>query len=148
MSTLENLQNLLVQAMKAKDEVALRTWRMLIAKIKTFEIDNGKPASEQDIINIALQEEKKRKEAANLYEQGGRMELLEQELAEARVLATILPARLDTAELHKKVEEFLSGKNYTMKDMGLVIKSLKEELGGAVDGAELAKVVKDQLQSS
>ncbi len=136
---------LVTTALKEKNDLALGTWRMLVAKVQAFEKEQGREAEEAEFLRLVTSELKRREEAAGLYTQGGRPELAAHESAEAALLQTLLPARLSEAEVESKVAEYLATGAFVAKDMGQVIKALKEQLGVSVDGAVLAKVVKLKL---
>lgn len=145
MLTLSQLQEELTKSLKEHNTVATSTLRMLLARVTNQEKNTGNALGSEELEQLVLSELKKRKEAAEQYRSGGRLELAEQEDAEALILQSFLPPQLTEAEIEMKVSDFLNSGDYSVKDMGLVIKGLKEQLGSSVDGALLAKVVKSKL---
>lgn len=145
MLTLSQLQEELTKSLKEHNTVATSTLRMLLARVTNQEKNTGNALGSEELEQLVLSELKKRKEAAEQYRSGGRLELAEQEDAEALILQSFLPPQLTEAEIEMQVSDFLNSGDYSVKDMGLVIKGLKEQLGSSVDGALLAKVVKSKL---
>lgn len=134
-------------AQKAGDETRLNTLRMLSAQIHNREIEkfgggDKAPLSDAEVMQVLQKEAKKRKEAAELFIKGGRKE---QALKEERELATIgeyLPAPVGREEMEKAVAEAIKG---GAKDMGSVMKEVKQKLAGQVDGKELSEIVRQKL---
>lgn len=145
MLTLESLQTQLVSSLKAGDETSVSTLRLLISRVKALEKEKAEVLSEMGIQEIISSELKKRKEAAKLYAEGHREDLAQKELAESALLEKFLPPQLSDAELGQAVSDYLASGTYSSKDMGIVIKALKEKLGQGVDGAKLALAVKTSL---
>ena len=95
---------------------------------------------------LLAREVKKRKESIQLYRANGRDDLAEPEEREIEVLMAYLPKQIDEAELRMLVQEKIRQLNVSEpKQMGQVIGALKAELGSAVDGSMLARIVKEEL---
>lgn len=147
MEVLQNIDSDLTQALKAKDELAALTLRQLKSSIANAEIAGGrKGLTEDQVIKLLRSEVKKRKEAADLYQKGGREELAEKENAEIEVIAKYLPAEMDEAQIKAKVEEIIKKVGASgPADMGKVIGPVMQELGSAVDGSVVSRLAKDAL---
>ena len=119
---------------------------ILNEEVATGKRDEGLPDAE--IEKIIAREVKKRNESIKLYEANGRPELAEDEKKEIAVLSTYLPQQLsedEIRELAKLVIEELDNVGPSM--MGQVIGGVKAKAGNSADGATVARVVKELLQS-
>ena len=133
-------------AMKAGDRTRLQTVRLLATAVRNREIELGRDLTEDDLVEVASREVKRRKEAAEAYDRGGRAELAEKERAEQVLLETYLPERLSDAEVAEAIDEAIrstaaSGPGDVGKVMGAVMGRLK----GRVDGAEVNRLVRERL---
>lgn len=145
------LQNDLNTAMKAGDEMTKSTLRMLISAVKNAEVA-GKQAvdlSDPQVIDVLRAEAKKRAESAELYAGAGRNELADKERAEIVVIERYLPAAIDAdalaAIVADEVAKAAAAGQSGPKAMGVVIKAVKERVGGGADGAAIAAAVKSAL---
>ena len=148
MSLKEKLQNDLTSAMRARDEVRSSTIRMILTSIKNEEV-SGKEArelSESEIITVLSREAKKRREAAEAFEQAGAKDRAEMEKAEGGVIAEYLPKQLSEAEIKSLIAAAIqeSGAN-SPAQMGLVMKSLQPKIAGKADGGTVSALVKAAL---
>jgi uncharacterized protein YqeY len=145
------LQSDLTEAIRARDDVRVATLRMALAAITKAEVAGKQHVelSDAEVVGVLRSEQKKRVEAADLYEQGGRADRAERERAEAEVLAGYLPPALDDATLEAIVAEEVATVTATGatggKAMGAVVKAVKERVGDGADGARIAAVVKPAL---
>jgi uncharacterized protein len=101
------LQADLTAAMKARDEVATSTIRMVRSAITNAEVagDTAIELTDEQVIAVLRSEAKKRHEAAELYEQAGRAESAAKERAELAVIERYLPAAMSDADLAALVDE-------------------------------------------
>lgn len=143
----------MVAAMKARDDLARSTLRMAISAIQNEEVA-GKVARELDdteVLAVLKKEVARRKDAAEAYLAGSRPELAAKESAEAEFLQRYLPAALSEAEVDQIVAAVISrlaaetGSELTMKQMGLVMKSVTAEIAGRADGKLVAGKVRSAL---
>ena len=96
MNLKDKINSDLKDAMKAKDKVRLNTVRSIRALILEFEKSGtGKEIGEEDEIKMLSSAAKKRREAAEQYEQAGRNELAENERNELAIIESYLPKQLD-----------------------------------------------------
>lgn len=148
------LQADLTLAMKARDEIATSTIRMVRAAITTAEVAGSQAVelTDDQVIGVLQSEAKKRVEAAEVYEQAGRTELAIKERAELEVIERYLPAAIGDAELEAIVDEAIAAAAAAgaqgPKAMGQVIKLVRERAGAAADGSRIAALVKTKLASS
>jgi uncharacterized protein YqeY len=152
MSTLKSrLQNDLTAAIKERDELRSATLRMTLAAITTEEVA-GKQArelSDDEVLKVITREAKKRREAAEAFEGGGRAEQAARERAEGEVLAGYLPQQLTDEELAVVVAEAVAEARAAgaegPKAMGAVMKAVNPKVAGRADGARVAAAVKAAL---
>jgi uncharacterized protein len=149
MSTLKDRLNADMRAaMKARDEVTTATLRMALAAVRTAEV-SGKAArelSDDEVLGVLAKEAKKRREAAEAYDQGGRAELAERERAELEVLEQYLPSPLSDTELGDLVGQVLAAGGYAgMQAMGPAMKAVQQAVAGRAEGSRVAAEVKRRL---
>lgn len=145
------LQTALKEAMKAQQAARLSTLRLINAAIKDRDIasrgDGGpEEIAEADILALMGKMVKQRHESARAYEEGGRLELAEKELAEVTVIEEYLPRQLDAAEVDAAVATAIAEAGATsIRDMGKVIAALKGRYAGQMDFGSVGPRVKEQL---
>lgn len=149
MSTLkERLTADMRSAMKAREETTTATLRMALAAVRNAEVagKNARELSDDDVQAVLAKEAKRRRESAEAYEQGGRPELAEQELAEEQVLARYLPEPLGEEELRELVAGALADGGFTgQAAMGPAMKAAQAAVAGRAEGARVAAEVRRQL---
>ena len=148
MSLKEKLQNDLTAAMRARDEIKSSTIRMILTSIKNEEV-SGKEArdlSDAEVITVLSREAKKRREAAEAFDQAGAKDRADQERAEGGVIAEYLPKQLSEDEIKALIAEAIAetGAN-SPAQMGLVMKSLQPKTAGKSDGGLVSSLVKAAL---
>jgi uncharacterized protein YqeY len=148
MSLKEKLQNDLTTAMRARDEVKSSTIRMVLTAIKNEEV-SGKEArelSDAEVITVLSREAKKRREAAEAFEQAGAADRAAAEKAEGVVIAEYLPKQLTEAEIKDLIAAAIAESGATgPAQMGLVMKSLQPKIAGKADGGLVSGLVKAAL---
>jgi uncharacterized protein YqeY len=144
----DQLQADLTAAMKARDELRSATLRMVLTAVRTEEVA-GKTARELDdaeVVTVLGREAKKRREAAEAFEQGGRPESAERERAEGEVIATYLPAQLGDEELRDLVAAAIAETGASgPQAMGQVMKVVTPKTAGRAEGGRVAAEVRRQL---
>ena len=146
----DRLRTDLTTAIKARDEVRSSTLRMVLTAITTAEV-SGKQArelSDDDVIGVLSAEGKKRREAADAFEQAGRTDSAAKERAEAAVIADYLPAQLEADEIARLVTAAIESTGAAadgMRGMGKVMGVLQPQVKGRADGGVVAAEVKRQL---
>jgi len=149
MKVKEQLESDLNQALKEKNELVSLVLRQLKTTITNAEIAKNRQAlTDEEITKILRSEVKKRKEAALLYEQGGRAELADKEKKEIEVVIKYLPPEIGQDDIKQKIAQVIEQVGATgPQDMGKVIGATMKELGGAADGSLVSKLVKEALTS-
>ncbi len=148
MALKEKLQNDLTAAMRARDEVRSGTIRMVLTAIKNEEVA-GKEArelSDAEVITVLSREAKKRREAAEAYEQAGAADRAANEKAEGAIIAEYLPAQLSEQEIKDLISAAIAETGASgPQQMGLVMKSIQPKIAGKADGGVVSTLVKAAL---
>ena len=141
----DRLRSDLTAAMKARDEVTVRTLRMALTSVTKEEVagTTARELSDDEVLTVLTREAKRRREAADAFAAAGRDEQAEAERAEGAVLGAYLPAQLSDDELGELVtaaiEETGAG---TPRDMGQVMKVLTPRVAGRAEGGRVAAEVR------
>ncbi len=148
MSLKEKLQNDLTAAMRSRDEVKSSTIRMVLTAIKNAEV-SGKEArdlTDAEIITVLSREAKKRREAAEAFEQAGAADRAAAEKAEGVVISEYLPKQLSETEIKELIAAAIAETGASgPAQMGLVMKTLQPKIAGKADGGLVSGLVKAAL---
>lgn len=145
------LTEALKDSLKTKDERSTSTLRLILAALKDRDIaargkGNADGVSEDEILQMFQSMIKQRRESIAMYEQGGRLELAEQEAEEIKVIERFLPAQMSDEQMQAAVSETLTELEATgLKDMGRVMAALREKYAGCMDFGKASQAVKAQL---
>ncbi|MEU1800263.1 GatB/YqeY domain-containing protein [Streptomyces sp. NPDC019937] len=145
------LQDDLTAAIKARDELRSSTLRLTITAISKEEVsgESARELSDAEVETIIAREAKKRREAAEAFDKGGRAAQAERERAEGEVLAGYLPQPLTDDELEalvgEAVREAAAGGAEGPRAMGVVMKIVNPKIAGRAEGGRVAAAVKRQL---
>ena len=146
----DRLRSDLTAAIKARDELRSSTLRMVLTAVTNAEVA-GKEArelSDEDVLGVLTSEGKKRREAAEAFEQAGRAEQAAKERAEFEVLADYLPEQLSPEEIAALVTEAIDStgaREDGVRAMGKVMGVLQPKVKGRADGGAVAAEVRKQL---
>ncbi|MDX3237103.1 GatB/YqeY domain-containing protein [Streptomyces sp. ME03-5709C] len=144
----QRLHDDLTTAIKGRDELTSSTLRLTLTAITKEEVA-GKQArelSDDEVLTVIAREAKKRREAADAFEQGGRTEAAARELAEGEVLSAYLPKQLDDVELAGIVAAAIAESGAEgPRAMGAVMKIVNPKVTGLAEGGRVAAEVRRQL---
>jgi uncharacterized protein YqeY len=146
----QRLRDDLNAAMRARDQVRLRTLRMALTSITNEEVAgaSARDLSDDEVLRVLTREARKRREAAEAFSAAGRSEQAAAERAEGEVLAGYLPAQLSDDELAALVDAAIAESGAgSMAGMGSVMKLLTPRVAGRADGARVAAEVRRRLSS-
>ncbi|MBL8662544.1 MAG: GatB/YqeY domain-containing protein [Candidatus Odyssella sp.] len=147
----ENLKEALKSAMKSRNERATSTLRLIHAALKDRDIaarGRGKMdgIDEAEILAMLQTMIKQRKESISHFEQGGRLELAQQEQEEIAVIEGFLPKQMGDAEAAKAVAALIAELGAaSIKDMGRTMAALRERFAGQMDFTKASALVKQAL---
>jgi uncharacterized protein len=135
-------------AMRARDQVRMRTLRMALASIRNEEVagTSARDLTDEEIVRVLIREARKRREAAEAFSAAGRTDQAAAERAEGEVLADYLPAQLSDDELAVLVDAAIAETGASsMAGMGQVMKAVTPKVAGRADGARVAAEVRRRL---
>lgn len=148
MDLFDQISNDIKEAMKAKDKVKLETLR----NVKKFFLEAKTAPGANDTLTddaalkIMQKLVKQGKDSAAVYEQQGRADLAEAELAQVKVIEAYLPKQLSAEELEARLKEIIARTGATSgKDMGKVMGVASKELAGLAEGRAISAKIKELL---
>ncbi|HEX6516924.1 MAG TPA: GatB/YqeY domain-containing protein [Nocardioidaceae bacterium] len=146
----DRLRTDLTAAMKARDGLRSSTLRMVLTSITNAEVagKQSRELTDDDIVGVLSTEAKRRREAAEAFDEAGRAQMAEKERAEAAVIAEYLPAQLSEAEIADLVTSTIATLGVGeegMRAMGKVMGALQPQIKGRADGGAVAAEVRRQL---
>lgn len=145
------LSEALKDALKSKDARSTATLRLISAALKDRDIaarskGNYDGINEDEILQMLQSMIKQRRESITMYEQGGRLELAQQEQEEIVVIERFLPKQMEGAEIEAAIDALVAELGATgVKDMGRVMTALREKFAGQMDFAKASGMVKARL---
>lgn len=145
----DRLSTRLKEAMRDKDQKRVGTLRLINAAIKDQDIalrTEGRTVGDAEAAAIMAKMVKQRQESARAYEEGGRLELAEEEMAEIGIIEEFLPRKLSEKEVDAAVDDAISRTGATsVRDMGRVMGELKTKYPGRIDFGAVGPMVKARL---
>ena len=148
MSIKETLQKDLTEAIRGRNEITSGTIRMVLTAITNEEVA-GKEArvlSDEEVITVLSREAKKRREAAEAFENAGRADKSALEKSEGEVIAKYLPAQLSEADIAAIIAQAIASTGAQGPgDMGKVMGAVKPKIAGKADGGLVSALVKAAL---
>ena len=151
MSLREKINEQFNSSLKSKNKSSISTFRLILTAIKDSDIANRTSGKKEeikdvDIIKVLRRMKKQRQDSINLYEKGGRQELLEAEKEEIKIIETFLPKQMnedETKKICKQAIESLGASS--IKDMGKIMGFLKKEYSDTIDFSKVNVIIKGLL---
>ena len=132
--------------MKSKDSLKVDTLRLIVSEIKNKEIDLREEMGDEAITALLTTQIKKRKEAAGMFEKGGRTDLKEKEEKELAIIQVYLPEQVGEEELRQRIQAVVTETGAQgPKDMGKVMKVVVPEFKGRAEGDQIRNIVTELL---
>jgi len=147
MSLFDTIQSDMYAAMKSGDKHKTGTLRVALSKLKDKKIEKREDLSDVEALKIIQNLVKHRKEAADIYKENGRNDLMDNENAELEILNAYLPQMMSEDDLRilvKKVVEDTGALN--LSDIGKVMPEVMKQSAGKADGKMAQSIVRDLLQ--
>ena len=147
----QDISTSLKEAMKARDEIAKSTLRLIMAALKDREIANrtgGKTdgVGDDEILEMLQKMVRQRRDSIDMYEKGGRKDLAEREAQEIEVIQGFLPKPMTETETQDAIAAAISELGAeSIKDMGRVMGHLKQQFAGRMDFGKASGEVKKRL---
>ena len=135
-----------VAALKAGDKRLRMALNTIVAELKKARIDGMKQPVEADELAVLKRERKRRHEAIELFEKGGRAELAQQARNEERLLADYMPEELSESELRALVDDAVAASRAASpREIGKVMALLMPKVAGRADGKLVSELVRSRL---
>jgi hypothetical protein len=147
MSLFDTIQSDMYAAMKSGDKHKTGTLRVALSTLKDKKIEKREDLTDVEAIKIIQNLVKQRKEAADIYKENGRNDLMENENAELEILNAYLPQMMSKDDLRilvKKVVEDTGASS--LSDIGKVMPEVMKQSAGKADGKMAQSIVRDLLQ--
>lgn len=136
------------EALKAGEKLRVSTIRLILAEIKNAEIAKREDLSDEELLAVVSREARKRKEAIEEFEKGGRVDLVEKETSELAMIEAYLPEQLSDGDVRSMAEEAIKEVGATSPgDLGKVMVKLMPRLKGKADGKKVNQMVREMLQA-
>jgi len=146
MTPQETIQQELTVAIKAQDRERVATLRLLLSALKNEAIAHGAEVDDAGFMKLVQKSIKQRREAAELYDKGGRDELAAKERGEAKILSGYLPPPVDESEIRTAIEAFINAEELAgPQAIGRVMKEMTSRFSGRADGATLSRIAREVL---
>lgn len=146
MTLVNKLQSVMQAAMKAGDSDRVRTLRTVLAKLKEREIERGGELSERELTKVLQTAAKQRKEAADMYSNGGRTELADAELKELAIIEEYLPKQLSEEQVALMIDAAIEETGAeSLSDIGKVMPVIMKKAAGRADGKTIQEIVRRKL---
>jgi hypothetical protein len=148
MSLTEQVMDAMKVAMKSKDTLGLQALRSVKSAILLAQTESGAKAelSEAEELKLLQKLVKQRKDSAAIFNEQGRTDLADPEIAEAKIIGQFLPEQMSEEEVAKVVDAIIAQTGAaSMKDMGKVMGMANGKLAGKADGKTISTIVKQRL---
>ena len=133
----------MILAAKATDKIRLSALRMLKNGLHNREIDLKRELNEAEFLQLLSGMVKQRKDSIEQFDKGGRLDLVEKEEAELKVIREFMPAEMSETELDAIIAEAIRETSAAgVRDMGKVMKILMPRVTGKADGKTVGEKVK------
>ncbi len=138
----------MILAAKATDKIRLSALRMLKNGLHNREIDLKRELNEAEFLQLLSGMVKQRKDSIEQFDKGGRLDLVEKEEAELKVIREFMPAEMSETELDAIIAETIRETSAAgIRDMGKVMKILMPRVAGKADGKAVGEKVKLRLSA-
>ncbi len=150
----EQIKDALKEAMLAKDTKKISTLRLILAAIKERDIASRGTAKDglitnDDILSLLQTMVKQRRESIELYQKGGRADLVAGEQGEIDIIQSFMPRQMSADETNEAIRAVIAETGAAgMRDMGKVMAALREKYAGQMDFGQASVAVKSALANT
>ena len=141
----EALRAALTAARKAKDKARTLVLSTILANLKNREIELKRPVTSDDVVDVLRKGVKTRRESVEQYTAANRPDLADAERFQIAVLEEFLPPAVDPEEIRAAVRQVIAG---GARDIGKVMGQVLPQFKGRVDGKDVNRIVREELQAS
>jgi uncharacterized protein len=146
MSLIEEIENELKDAMRAREAERRDALRLILNALKGSEKELQRPLSEEEELQVMQRERKRRIEAAEAFRGGGREEQAAAEELELEILEEFMPEPLSEDEIDEIVDDVIAEVGATsMADLGRVMADVMPQIAGRADGSQVSQIVREKL---
>ena len=146
MSLIEEIDDELKDAMRARDAERRDALRLILNALKSSEKELQRPLSEDEELQVLQRERKKRNEAAEAFHAAGRTDQAEKEEGELAILEEFMPEPLSEDEIDRIVDDAIAENGATsLRDMGRVMADVMPQIAGRADGSTVSQIVREKL---
>ena len=151
MSLKDKIETNYKNSLKSRDKLQISTYRLILSAIKDQDIvnrsgPNKKETDDDDIKKLLKKMIKQRAESIEIYKKGNRQDLLEIEQKEHEIISSFLPKQLSEEETKNICNEMIKKLNAgTIKEMGKIMRALKEEYSDNIDFSKAGSYLKEIL---
>jgi uncharacterized protein YqeY len=146
MSLIEQIEEELKTAMRARDRDRTDVLRLTLASLRSAEKEVQRPLKEDEELHVLQRERKRRIEAAEGFRSGGREEQAAKEERELEVIKEFMPEPIDEEELERIIDDAIAETGATsLRDLGRVMADVMPQVAGRADGSAVSQVVREKL---
>ena len=146
MSLIEEIDDEIKDAMKARDGDRRDALRLILNSLKNTEKELQRPLSEEEELQVMQRERKRRIEAAEAFRAGGREEQAAAEERELEILEEFMPEPLSEDEIEEIVDDAIAENGATsLRDLGRVMADVMPQIAGRADGSTVSQFVREKL---
>jgi uncharacterized protein len=143
----DNVVNDYKTSLKNRDKTKVVRIKQVMAAFQRYEVDHRTNVDDDKAMQILMKLIKQTQKASELYQQGGRKDLIEQAQAEIQLMENYLPKAVSQTQLNHSIESIIASlPDKSSAQMGQVMSMLKKQLSGPVDWAKISKQVKQLLE--
>jgi uncharacterized protein YqeY len=145
-SLIEEIEDELKDAMRARDAERRDALRLILNSLKNSEKELRRPLSEEEELQVLQRERKRRVEAAEAFRGGGREEQAAAEERELEILEEFMPEPLSEDEIDEIVDDVIAEVGATsLADLGRVMADVMPQIAGRADGSQVSQIVREKL---
>jgi len=148
MEVIKKVESGMIPAAKDKDKLRLSTLRLIKSALYNKKIDLRRDLNEEESLQVLSSMVKQRKDSIEQFKNGGRLDLVEKEEKELKIVQEFMPEQLSEEEIEAEISKAIDEVDATsVRDMGKVMKVLMPKFTGKVDGKLVGEKVKAKLSS-
>lgn len=144
----EKINSEMISAAKARDKMRLSAIRMIKAALHNKEIDLKRELNDEELLQVLSSIVKQRKDSIEQFGKAGRVDLVEKEEEDLKVVQGFMPEQLSEEEIETEIEKAIEEVGaVSIKEMGKVMKVVMSKLTGRADGKIVSEKVKAKLSA-
>jgi hypothetical protein len=146
MTALADIETQLKEARLGREDARRDALSLILASLRSAEKELQRPLTDDESLQVLQRERKKRVEAIEAYEEGGRPEQAAKEAFELEVLQEFMPEPLSEEELEEIVDDVIAEVGATsLRDLGRVMADVMPQVSGRADGSVVSQLVREKL---